>query len=92
MAAQIALAGATGLCGLLALGRVRGARWGLGATLGAFTATTLPLTGRAARRDWGLAGLVPAFVFARSFAQGLGIFAGLLRLARRRNSRGFSRG
>src|SRR5262245_8427751 len=84
MAAQIALAGAAGLCGLLALGRVRGARWGLGATLGAFTATTVPLAGRAVRQDLGLAGLVPAFVFARAFAQGLGIFAGLVRLAGRR--------
>jgi hypothetical protein len=50
------------------------------------------LTGRAARRDWGLAGLVPAFVFARSFAQGLGIFAGLLRLAGRRLSESSSPG
>jgi cellulose synthase/poly-beta-1,6-N-acetylglucosamine synthase-like glycosyltransferase len=84
MAAQIALAGLTGLFAILALLRAPGAGRGLAATLTAFAATTLPLARRAAATDRPLAPLVPPLVFARSFAQGLGIFIGLAALLSRR--------
>jgi hypothetical protein len=59
------------------------ARWprraaqGLGATLAVFALTTLPLARRAGPRQPALAALVPALVFLRAWAQGLGILAGL---------------
>jgi glycosyltransferase involved in cell wall biosynthesis len=45
----------------------------------AFGVTTLPLVRRALRSDAGLAPLVPALVFIRAFAQGIGLTGSLLR-------------
>jgi cellulose synthase/poly-beta-1,6-N-acetylglucosamine synthase-like glycosyltransferase len=81
MGLQIALAGLAGVLATLAVLRVRWAGRALGATLGLFGATTLPLTRRAVAAAPEIAPLVPALVFARSWAQGLGILAGLLALA-----------
>ncbi len=78
MAAQIGLAG---LAGLLILLSLVGLPWvvpALAAVLVGFALTTGSLVRRAVRREPDLAPLVPALVFARAFAQGLGIFAGLL--------------
>ena len=48
-----------------------------GASLVAFLATTLPMARRAWRIDRPLTPLVPPLLLARSFAQGLGLLAGL---------------
>jgi hypothetical protein len=81
MAGQIALAGLTGLLAAGATVRVPGAVRVLGATAGAFGLSTLPLLRRASRTQPGLVPLVPLLVYARAWAQGLGIAAGLTMLA-----------
>lgn len=86
MGLQIALAGCSGALALLALARVPLAGRALGATMAVFGCTTLPLTRRAWRRQAGLAGVVPALVYARAWAQGLGILVGLLALGAERLS------
>jgi GT2 family glycosyltransferase len=80
MGLQIGLAGLAGVLSVLMALRVGWAGKGLAATLALFGATTLPLTRRALRSAPEIAPLVPALVFARSWAQGLGILAGLLDL------------
>ena len=79
MGAQIALSG-------LAAAAVAGRLLGLPATgwqglLGAFVATTFPVVRQALRLDPAIAPLVPALLFVRAFAQGLGMAAALIQLA-----------
>lgn len=89
MGLQIALAGCSGALALLALLRGPLAARALGVTLAVFGCTTLPLARRAWRRQARLAVIVPGLVYARAWAQGLGILAGLLALgAERLTSRG----
>ncbi len=82
MALQIGLAGVAALLVPAALKKQR-ARKCLLAVLLAFLASTWPLAQRAARSDPGLSLSVPPLVFARAFAQGLGIAAGLTAMALR---------
>jgi GT2 family glycosyltransferase len=84
MRLQIGLAGACQLLGLLAVGRVPWAGWGLAGALATFGLTSLPLVRRAGSEQPDLMASVPALVFARASAQGLGVFAGLAVLVGRR--------
>jgi len=76
MAVQIGLAGFVGLAVAGTLVGWRAARYGAAGGAIAFGGTTLPLVRRALERDPASAALVPPLVFARAFAQGLGIAAG----------------
>jgi GT2 family glycosyltransferase len=77
MGLQIGLAGAvTALLVAETLG-LRAARRPAATALGVFSASTLPLVRRALECDPGLAPLMPALVFLRAFAQGVGVTAAL---------------
>ena len=84
MGLQIALAGLSGAACALAVARVPGARWALQGLLATFSLTTAPLVSRAGFGQRDLAAAVPALVFLRAWAQGLGIIAGFLALLRRK--------
>ena len=77
MGAQIGLVALLGASGLLAAARVPWAAslWGLSAA--AFALSTWPLLRLALACDLGLAPLIPALVFLRAGAQGMGVTYGL---------------
>ncbi len=77
MAIQIGLAGLSGLLTLAFLARIPRAGALLRTTVVAFAATTLG-EARSALSQPELAVVLPPLVFLRAFAQGLGIFAGLI--------------
>lgn len=85
MGAQIALSGATTAAAAAQFGGLPATVW-VGA-LGAFVATTLPVIRQALRLDPAIAPLVPALLFVRAFAQGLGMSAALTQLASARLAR-----
>jgi cellulose synthase/poly-beta-1,6-N-acetylglucosamine synthase-like glycosyltransferase len=87
MGLQIGLAGLSGVLGTLAAvpGLPAGRPWaraGLGAVLLAFATTSLPLVRRAARESPALAAAAPGLVYLRAWAQGVGVLAAFLQLAR----------
>ena len=79
MGAQIALAG---LIAASLAGRAAGVPAATSiVSVIAFVATTLPVATQAMRLDPAIAPMVPALLFVRAFAQGLGVAAGLIQLA-----------
>lgn len=85
MGAQIVLSGATTAAAVAQLGGLPATFWA--GALGAFFATTLPVIRQAVRRDPAIVPLVPALLFVRAVAQGLGMSAALAQLAATRLAR-----
>ncbi len=80
MGLQIALAGCSGVLALMTLLRAPLAGRALAGTLALFGCSTSPLIRRALRQHTALAPAIPALVYARAWAQGLGILMGLTTL------------